>query len=76
MPGGSGNYKDQGDESDGRDAIPTASQQRRPPTELVRIDLGSSDVDENEGDVGNDADLDEEEEESLVNDGSTQTLQD
>jgi hypothetical protein len=26
MPGGSGDYKDEGDESDDRDAIPTASQ--------------------------------------------------
>jgi hypothetical protein len=32
MPGGSGDFEDEGNESDKRDAIPTASQQRRPTT--------------------------------------------
>jgi len=45
MPGGSGDNKDEGDESDVCDAIPTASWQPRPMTELERLDLGTSDVD-------------------------------
>jgi len=39
MPGGSGDYEDEGDESDMHDAIPTASWRRRPATELERFDL-------------------------------------
>jgi len=42
MPGGSGDFKDENDESD---AIPTASRRRRASTELERFDLGTSDVD-------------------------------
>jgi hypothetical protein len=42
MPGGSGAFEDEGDESD---AIPTASRQRRAATELEMFDLGTSDVD-------------------------------
>ena len=34
MPGGHGDYEDEGDESDVRDAIPTASRRRQPATEL------------------------------------------
>jgi len=45
MPGGSGDYKDEGDERDVCDDIPTASQRRHPVTELERFDLGTSDVD-------------------------------
>jgi len=44
MPGGSGDYEDDGDECDDRDAIPTASWQRRPATELEMFDLGTSHV--------------------------------
>jgi len=71
MPGGSGEYEDEGDESDDRDAIPTASRRRRPTTELERFDLGTSDVDGYEGEDGDDADADadEEEESSQVDDG-------
>jgi hypothetical protein len=78
MPGGSGDYEDEGDESDDRDAIPTASRRRRPVTELERFDLGSSDVDAYVGEDGDDADADEDEEEesSQVEDGSTQNVED
>jgi len=82
MLGGSGDYEDEGDESDDRDAIPTASQRRRPAMELERFDLGTSDVDGYEGQDGDnadadaDADADEEEEASQVDDGSTQNVED
>jgi len=76
MPGGSGDYQDEGVESDERDAIPTASRQRRPATALEKFDLGTSDVDGNEGDDGDDADADEEEAASLADDGSTQNVED
>jgi hypothetical protein len=82
MPGGSRDFEDEVDESDDRDAIPTASQRRRPATELERFDLGTSDVDGYEGEDGDDADADadadadEEEESSQVDDGSTQNVED
>jgi len=78
LPGGSGDYEDEGDESDDRDAIPTVSRRRRPATELERFDLGTSDVDGYEGEDGDDADVDadEEEESSQVEDGSTQNFED
>jgi len=77
-PGGSGDYEDEGDESDDRDAIPTASRRGRPSTELEMFDLGTSDVDGYEGEDGDDADADadEEEESSQVEDGSTQKVED
>jgi hypothetical protein len=59
MPGGSGDFEDDGDESD---AIPTTSGRRLAATELERFDLGTSDVDGYEGKDGDDADADEEEE--------------
>jgi hypothetical protein len=73
MPGGSGDFEDEGGESD---AIPTASQRRRATTELERFDLGTSDVDGYEGEDGDDADADEEEEASQAEDGSTQNVED
>ena len=73
MPGGSGDFEDEGDESD---AIPTASRRRRAATELERFDLGTSDVDGYEGEDGDDADADEEEEASQADDGSTQNVED
>jgi len=42
-------YEDEGDESDVRDAIPTASHRRQPMTQLFRFGLGTSDVDGYEG---------------------------
>jgi hypothetical protein len=78
MPGGSGDYEDEGDESHDRDAIPTASRRRRPATELERFDLGTSDVDGYQSEDGDDADADadEEEEASQADDGSTQNVED
>jgi len=72
LPGGSGDYDDEGDEWDNRDAIPTASRQRRPATELESFDLGTSNVDAYEGEDGNnaDGDADEEDEASKADDGS------
>jgi len=78
MAGGSGDYEDEGDESDEHDAIRTASQRRRPVTELERFDLGTSDVNGYEGEDGDDADADvaEEGEASQADDGSTQNVED
>jgi len=56
MPGGSGDYEDEGDESDDRDAIHTASRRRRPASELKRFALGTRDVDGYECEDGDDAD--------------------
>jgi len=76
MPGGSGDYEDEGDESDGHDAILTASRRGWAATELQRFDLGTGDVDGYEGDDGDDADVDEEEQASQADDGSTQNVED
>jgi hypothetical protein len=82
MPAGSGDYEDEGDESNDRDAIRTASRRRRPTTELERFDLGTSDVDAYEGEdahdgeADTDADADKEEEATQVDDGSTQNVED
>jgi len=76
MPGGSGHYKDGGDESDVRGAIHTASQWRRSVTELERFDLGTSDVDGYEGEDGDAAYEDEEEEALQADDWSTQNVED
>jgi len=73
MPGGSGDFKDEGDESD---AIPTASRRRRAVTELEMFDLGTSDVEGYEGEDGDDADADEKEEASQADDGSMQNVED
>ena len=56
MPGGSRDFEDEGDESDG---IPTASRRRRAPTELGKFDLGTSDVDGYEGEDGDDEEANE-----------------
>jgi hypothetical protein len=71
MAGGCGDYDDDGDESDDRDAIPTATWRRWPATEYEWIDLETCDVDCYEGEIGDDADadVDEEQEASQANDG-------
>jgi len=76
MPGSSGDNTDEGDESDECDIIPSASRPRQPTTQLERIDLGTSDVDRYEGEDGDNADADEEEEGSQADDGSTQNVED
>jgi hypothetical protein len=73
MPGGSGDFEDEGDESD---AIPPTRRRRRAVTELERFDLGTSDVDGYEGEDGDDADVDEEEQALQADDGSTQNVED
>jgi hypothetical protein len=73
MPGGSGDFEDEGDESD---AIPTASRRRWAATELEMFDLGTSDVNGYEGEDGDEADVNEEEEASQADDGSTQNVED
>ena len=76
MTGDSDNYDDEGDEIDDSDAITTASRQRQAATELKMFDVRTSDVYGFEGDYGDDADQDEEEEALQANDESTQNLQD
>jgi hypothetical protein len=76
MPGGRRDYEDEGDESDDRNAIPTASPRRRPATELEMFALGTSDVDGYEGEDGDNADADEEEDASQAEVGSTQNVED
>jgi hypothetical protein len=73
MPGASGDFEDEGDESD---AISTASWRRHAATELERFDLGTSDVDGYEGEDGDVADADEKDEASEADDGSTQNVED
>jgi len=77
MPGGSGDYQDEGDESDERNAIPTASRRQWPATELEWFHLGTSDVDGYEGKDGDDADVDADgnEEASPADDGSMQNVE-
>ena len=84
MPAGSRDYEDEGDESEHRDASPTASRRRQPATELEWFDLGTSDVDGHEGqngdgyegEDGDDPDADEEDEANQADDGSTQNVED
>ena len=76
MPGGSGNYEDEGDKSDERNAIPTASWRRQAATKLEMLDQGTSAVDGYEGEDGNDTDAEEEDEASQADDGSTQNVED
>jgi hypothetical protein len=76
LPVGIGDYKDAGDESDTRDAIPTARVRRWPSMELEWFDLGTSDVDRNQGKDGDNADADEEDDESQADDGSMQNVED
>jgi len=59
-----------------RDAIPSASRWQRPTTELEKFDLGTSDVEGYEGEVGDDPYVDEKEEASQADDGSTQNVED
>jgi hypothetical protein len=74
MPGGSGDFYDEGDESNERDAMPTASLRQWATTELVMFDRGTRDVDGLEGEDGDDADRAEE---ALHDDDrSTQNVED
>ena len=72
----SGDYADKCDGSNEREAIPAASQRRRPAPELWRFDLGTCDVDVYEGEDGDDGDADVEEDTSQADDVSTQNVED
>jgi len=76
MPLGSGDYEDEGDESDMRHAISTASWPWWPATEHERFDQGTSDVDGYEGMDCNEEDADDEEGASQADGGSTQNVED
>jgi hypothetical protein len=76
MPGGCKDYDDETEEIDENDAISTACRRQRAATELERFDLGTSDVDAYEGDHGDHADADGEEQASQADDGLMQTLED
>jgi len=76
MPGGSGDYDDEGDDSEKRNAIPNASRRQRATPELERFHLGTSHVDRYEVEDGDDADVDEEEEASQADDVSMQNVED
>ena len=76
MPWGSQDYEDEADKSNERDTIPTTSRQRWAATELETFILETSDADVYKSEDGNDADVDEEEEASQVDDGSTQNVVD
>jgi len=75
MPGGRGDYTDEGDDSDEHGAILTARWQRRAATELAWFDLETSGGDGYEGANVNDADADEEDKASQADDGSTQNVE-
>jgi len=76
MPGCIEEYEDDGDDINKGDAIPTASQWWCAATEFVRFDLRNSYVAWYEGNDGDDADVDEEEDVSQADDGSRQNLED
>jgi len=73
MPRGSRDYEDVGDESND---IPTASRRWRATTELQWFHLVTSDVDKYEGEDGDDADADEQEEALQADDVSLQNVED
>jgi hypothetical protein len=73
MAGGSGDFEDEGDRSD---TIPTASRRGRSATFPERFEQGTCDVDRYEGEDGDDADADREEEASQADEGSTQNVED
>jgi hypothetical protein len=76
MLGGSGDNEDEGDESDEHHAIRNTSKRRRLATDLERFESRTSDVDGYEGEDGDDAnsDSDEEKEGSQADDGSMQNV--
>ena len=69
IAGSTRDYKDDGDESDERDAIPATSQQQQATSQLASFDLGLSYIDQYEWKNGNDADEEEVEEASLADNG-------
>jgi len=76
LPRGSGDDQDESDETNKHDANLTPSWWRRAATELESFDLGANAVERYSGDDGDNAHLDEKEEASQADDGSTQNLED
>jgi len=76
IAGGSGDHDDEGDKSDKRNAIATARRRQRAATKLETFCLESNDVDGHEGEDGDNENVDDEEEASQANDGSTQNVED
>jgi len=76
MPGGYGDYKAEGDESNLRNAILSASWRQGPATQLKMFDLETSDVDAIKAEDRDDADTDQDKETSQADDGSKQTVED
>jgi len=76
MPGGSGDYYDEVDESNDHDSFPAAILQYQVAMDLESFDMASSDVDRYEGNDANDPDEDDEEESLQPDDGSTQNVED
>jgi len=75
VPGGSVDYEDEGDKSDQHRTIPTSSLRQWAATELERCDQGTDDVDDYEGDDGDDVVADDEEQASQADNGSTHDVQ-
>jgi hypothetical protein len=78
MRRGSGDYEVEAEDYNLRHAKPTASQRRRPITELKMFNLGTCDGDEYVGEDGDNADGDAypEEDVSQADDGSMQNVED
>jgi len=76
MPWSSEDCDNEGDEIEVSDAIRTASRRRWSANQLKTFDLGTSDVEGYGGNHGDDTDVDEEEEASQADNGSTQNLYD
>jgi len=76
MPGCSGDYEDEHDESDKPYAILTVSRQRQAATSLGMFNLGLCDLNRYESEDGDYEDADEEEEQLQANDGSIQNVED
>jgi hypothetical protein len=76
MPGGSGNYAEERDESDKRNGNPIGRWRQRAATEFESFVMRTSQVDRYEGEDGDNADVDEEEETSEPDDASKQNQED
>jgi len=76
MPRGSGGYENEGCKSNERDAINTASLWQWAATELKRFELQTSDIDGYEGEDGDNADADVDDDALPANDGSMQNVED
>jgi hypothetical protein len=76
MPKGSRNRGNEGNEIDMGDAVSIANRLRRPATALESFDMGTSDVNNYDGEDGDAVDADLEAGASHAEDGSTQNMYD